>query len=128
MLLPVDILNRAEREIEKARGELQALAASLQGADDKDPLSLLQQRSAGIPAGAAFKVWREVSLLVELEQGRGRSEADIYRTVLDTSTVNATGLDRKDPLRRSTNPVTNLCEDLERSAWVNVYSFLTAGR
>lgn len=128
MVLPGDILNRAEREIEKARGELQALAASLQGADDKDPLGLLQRRNAGLPAAASFKVWREVSLLVELEQGRGRSAADIYGAVLETSTMNATGLDRKDPLRRSTNPITNLCEDLERSAWATVYSYLTAGR
>jgi hypothetical protein len=128
MLQPGDILNRAEREIIKARGELEALAQSLLSFDDKDPLGLLQQRNAGIPAAASLKVWREVSTLVEMEQSRGRAPAEIHAAVLETSTTNATGLDRKDVLRRSTNPVTNLCEDLERSVWAAVFYFLTTGR
>lgn len=125
-----EALRRAERELQKAREELSSLAIMLTNLEDqiKDPLGLLQLRNAGLPAAASYKVWSEVILIIEMELDRAHSDEHILKVLTDTSLSNAAGLGRKDPLRRSTNPISNLCEDIERSIWTIVFSFLSTGR
>jgi len=127
MLIVVTVdgtLARAEREIESGEKKLENYLRSL--APGPDLIRAIQRENAGIPIAASLKVWEEVSLFIELARERSEPEGEILSSLHDMIFERIIG--RLDPMRRSTNPVYCVCEDLEKSVWGKVLKFLVTGR